>query len=456
MITKSKNMENKTKLSVHEMFTFITDQFMRTKVPGNYQLFTEKSEEYFAIRMIATSDEELIAIKKIRHCVRGRFHVPGQEIRIKEVTNDEKQYLILNFRFADSVYLSEQLRFSILEPCSVKKYIYYGGHTLLTEGFGGRVWPITMKDLFDGNGKFLLKELLNENIMRYFATENRIWSDLADDLLAGSAYSAIPSSRIWECHSRQELIEKHYGASLKRNNKEPIGNGIFLAKAKSVVIENDLQKLFGFSPGRIYIGRKKTDLAESLANFIYANIAGSKCVNMPHGYRLTITPDYILDAVTASIAIRRKISISTMSARRIMEWHDEVNNIRKTRDYDTVKIPKNSRYKKLKMPDSCVRLTTRRQFIEEGEFQHNCVASYIDNVNEDKCSIWSMRKSDGSRNTIEIRIRKSMENPKGYFYIQQMRSFANGDVSAEDQELVRDFLTRQIPLPHAKPERGEK
>lgn len=456
MITKLKNMESKTKLSAHGMFKFITEQFIRAKVPENYQIFTENSEKRFVIRMIAVSYEDFITIKKIRHCVSGQFHIPGQEIHIDKVNTDEKQFLILNFRFADSVYLDEKGGVSLLEPRFCKKYIYYEGHDLLAESSSGKVWPATMKDFFDRADKFLLKQLLCEYIMRYFATENRIWSELADDLLAGSAYSAIPSCEIWESHSRKELIERHYGISLKRNNKEPIGHGIFLAQARRVVLENELQKLYGFPPGKIYIGRKKMDIALPLACFIYENMKGSKSVNLPHGNRLTITPDYILDAVANSIDIRRKISISYQSARRIMEWHDEVNNIRMAKCYNTVKIPKNSKYKKLKMPKNCVRLATRRQFVEEGEFQHNCVASYIDDVNEDKCSIWSMRKEDGRRNTIEIRIRTSKENPNGYFYIRQMRSFANGDVSAEDYELVMDFLTRQIPLPHAKPERREK
>ena len=84
-------------------------------------------------------------------------------------------------------------------------------------------------------------------------------------------------------------------------------------------------------------------------------------------------------------------------------------------------------------------------FIEEGDFQHNCVASYIDRVNSDMCSIWSMRKADNSRNTIEVCCRKSKNNPDGYFYIKQMSAFSNSEPLKEDYERIRAAIERQHP-----------
>ena len=166
---------------------------------------------------------------------------------------------------------------------------------------------------------------------------------------------------------------------------------------------------------------------------------------MPHGNYCKIDYDFVCDAIRTEIYLRRKISVTYRSARSIFEWHDESSRIYRARCLSTVQIPKNSKFKKLKLPPNCVRLTTRRQFLEEGDFQDNCVATYIDSVNDDACSIWSMRKEDGTRNTIEICVRRSKNNKDGYFYIAQMRSWGNGDVSDEDYELVREALSHQKP-----------
>lgn len=69
--------------------------------------------------------------------------------------------------------------------------------------------------------------------------------------------------------------------------------------------------------------------------------------------------------------------------------------------------------------------------VMEGDFQHNCVATYINKVNADECSIWSQRRPDGTRNTIEIKIKQ------GKYYIAQMRAFANQAPLQEDLDEIQ-------------------
>lgn len=153
-----------------------------------------------------------------------------------------------------------------------------------------------------------------------------------------------------------------------------------------------------------------------------------------------ITKEFIEDAVSMSIRLRRNIPLSFKSLNRVKRWHDELAFTERNRQLPTVKIPKNSRFKKLRMPDNCIRLTNRKMFVEEGNYQNNCVATYIYSVNDDRCSIWSMRKEDGSRNTIEIGIRKNR------FYIRQFLGFDNQDASTEDWAIVKAFLENQVPV----------
>lgn len=328
-----------------------------------------------------------------------------------------------------------------------KNFMYYGDGMLFCKNEmhgNGKLWPCTMKDLFESD--LLSQRCACLLIMEFFAKEHLLWRDLVKDFFEGSAYSSIPLPEIWAAHSREELLRNHYGVSMKRNNKETIGQGIFIIQASRLVKANEIQKLHGFNPGRVYIGRKKKDLVRPLADYIMQSCPDvDKPVKLARGNSINIDKGIIEDAINTEILLRRKISVSFHSPRGVLDWHDEASRIFRSRQIKTVKIPRNSKFKKLQMPTNCVRLTTRRQFLEEGDFQHNCVASYIERVNSDTCSIWSMRKEDGTRNTIEIRCRKSKDNPGGYFYIKQMRAFGNSTTPKEDYNLVREAISRQKP-----------
>ena len=326
-----------------------------------------------------------------------------------------------------------------------KAYAYYGNGQLFCRNGQGRVekmWPCTMADLFEATGA--VQRYVVYQIMRFWGQTNRIWLDLATDFLQGSAYSAIPVDEIWKAHSKAELLQSHYGKSLKRNNQETIGKGIFLARVASIVKEEEVQKLYGYEPGRVYIGKKKSDLIEPLSRYILDHCPNvSEPVNLPRGRKATVDQTMISDAIHTCILLRRKCPLTFHSPRGIYEWHQEVSRVYERRNLPLVKIPTASRFKKLKMPSDCVRLKSRQQFIEEGQYQNNCVASYIKSVNNDTCSIWSMRKEDGERYTIEIRCRTSKNMKNGYFYIAQMFGWGNSECPKEERQRIRDILASQ-------------
>ena len=124
------------------------------------------------------------------------------------------------------------------------------------------------------------------------------------------------------------------------------------------------------------------------------------------------------------------------SVKKIREWHDNIIPIGTYVTTGKMKIKKDSKFKNLKLPKDCVRLTTTRQMVMEGNFQHNCVATYISKVNKDECSIWSQRKPDGTRNTIEIGIEH------GKYCIIQMCAFANQEPMQKDLEKVQKAIDK--------------
>lgn len=406
-----------------------------------------------AVTCFQATDEELQALmvlrKKLMKSNGGNFPCHSDVLLLTIGINAEgREYVTIRTRTSNNVGVREDGSFFASNGQQRwKNFMYYGNGIIFCKNEmhnNGKLWPCTMKDLFESD--LLSQRCACLLLMEFFAKEHLLWGDLTKDFLEGSAYSSIPLSEIWAAHSREELLRNHYGVSMKRNNKETIGQGIFLIQAARLVKANEIQKLHGFNPGRVYIGRKKKDLVRPLADYIMQSCPDiDKPVKLAHGYSTKVEKMYVEDAINTEILLRRKISVSFHSPRGVLDWHDEASRIFRSRTIDTVKIPKNSKFKKLQLPPNCVRLTTRRQFLEEGDFQHNCVASYIERVNSDVCSIWSMRKEDGTRNTIEIRCRKSKGNPSGYFYIAQMTAFGNSSTPKKDYKLVSDSISRQKP-----------
>ena len=308
-------------------------------------------------------------------------------------------------------------------------------------------FPCSMKDFFYYQYKSNVEQVVFYHLFKAWGEVYPIWRDLADDFNEGCIYSSIPLELIFASHNKRELIQTRYGVSWKRNNKENIGNGIFYARASRLVKEEELQKLFGFKMYPCFIGRKKTDMVSPLSYFIYTSLQN----NFPDmtlrssGRKFQIDQYLLKDAIRMSIALKKKIPLTFYSLSGVKQWHDNLAIEQRNRTLERVVIPKQSRFRKLKMPENCVRLTNRKMFAEEGCFPNNCVTSYIYDVNQDDCSIWSMRKSDGTRSTIEIRIRRSKNEPNGYFYIRQMYGFDNMDVPDEDWELVRKCIQAQTP-----------
>lgn len=296
---------------------------------------------------------------------------------------------------------------------------------------GTKHWPCTMKDLFSVHTYSRLFESVVYFIMLFFGETNPLWKDLAKDYTEQSAYSAIPLSVINGSHSRRELIAKYYGEdkAFKRNNKEPIGYGIFLARVSRIVKPEELQKLFGFNPGCISIGRAKNDLVKPLVQYI--------CEATPNNnMRDSFVQCLVEDAVVMNINKRQLVPISFKTTDEVLKWHDDMTPFGSYTTAERMRIKKDSKFKNLKLPKDCTKLTTTKQMVMEGDFQHNCVATYINKVNADECSIWSQRKPDGTRNTIEIKIKQ------GKYYIAQMRAFANQAPLQEDLDEIQKAIDK--------------
>ena len=71
----------------------------------------------------------------------------------------------------------------------------------------------------------------------------------------------------------------------------------------------------------------------------------------------------------------------------MVEEHDKLSNRLREQKTPVIKIPKDSRFKKLKLPKEFEEIKTKKRIIEESRIQHHCVWSYADKINHDECDL---------------------------------------------------------------------
>lgn len=296
-------------------------------------------------------------------------------------------------------------------------------------------WPATLYDIgWLYNSGNAMEKRIARIILESLGEQSKIWKDILADLKKGTALPTIPIDTISKYHNKRELACNYYGSQfdLKRVNKETIGKtAILYALSKVIKNESELQKFYDFDFSKykhikIYkMPYKNDDLIKREAqNYIESTIGIDD-----------YTSRLLNDAIKMAIALKEKIPLTFHSENGIKRWHDEIMYKYRNAEAPEVKISENSQFKDLTLPDDCIRLTTKKEFIEESIYQDNCVVSYIEDVNDDICSIWSMRLPNGKRNTIEIARR-----PNGIYYIAQMYGKFNKFCNPKDRERVYEHL----------------
>lgn len=145
--------------------------------------------------------------------------------------------------------------------------------------------------------------------------------------------------------------------------------------------------------------------------------------------------DIIFDYVQMSKTLKKRISLNFNSFSKLKEAHDDLAKIITEKNTPLIRIPKNSQFKRLqaKLPGDFEWIKTRKRLVKEGHEMHNCVASYANLINKDKCAIYSA-EINGTRYTMEFRSSK-----KG-FHLFQIMGVCNSVPKSEDTQFVQDLL----------------
>lgn len=298
-------------------------------------------------------------------------------------------------------------------------------------------YPCSMKEFFNIPKKYEAYRSVIYRLFRYWGQEYFIWRDLAEDFNACGAYSSIPLNDIFACNNRNELMDKRYGVTMKRFNRETVGKDIFLARCKKCVCPDDFQILFEHEPGHYFINREKRSLIHPLADA------------MCHYFRQKFDDEIdkevhmlIMDVINMSMQMKMPIRLRFDTLKQFRKYHDELAHRQAYQCADRttpkIKIPKNSVFKTLRLPSNFENITTKERLIEEGKLQHNCVISYADNINNDISSIWSVAIGD-KRYTVEIVVRRKK------FVLRQMFGVCNTPCPDKYKADLRRYMSACKP-----------
>ena len=175
-------------------------------------------------------------------------------------------------------------------------------------------------------------------------------------------------------------------------------------KCKKYVKNNEFQKLYILKD--LEFTQWSWTVKESVIEFFtlyYEKALELKEYDEYYEDKLYIIKDYVRMKLQSSDKI---LNLKIKSYKRICEEHDNISIKLRQKETKIIKIPKNSKFKNLKLGNEFEEIKTKKRIVEESVKQDNCVWMYADYINKDKCRIFSTMFED-KRYTLEIRKRRN-------------------------------------------------
>lgn len=298
-------------------------------------------------------------------------------------------------------------------------------------------FPLTLKrffQVFDGYEKGTLLGDIKEALLQDIANFSYGGKDMLNEyrtnprLLAASPYNV---NDYLFADNKLDFVSNKKGLVSKNDVKKfPALFTSYLREAKRVLMPRDFPKFRKYLQDTLtvkdydYVQMK--EFAEMITRY-YMDVMGSENNVYPYWT--------VLDYVRMMMELKKPISLS-LSYKSLINKHDSVaiehrkyivEKKRKSKD-DELKMPK--KYNAVKV-DGFKKLDRVSDFTAEADLQHNCVVSYIPNVEKGECVILSGEIED-IHYTVEIRLADDNQ-----FRIYQMMKQHN--VPASDEHLEELF-----------------
>lgn len=319
----------------------------------------------------------------------------------------EPNYLILEF------FTSHQTTYNLSK--TTYQYIsrYYATHLriMITSDFKifyklpkKEKWVLlTLSKFFNELAYFHPRQqLMLQHLLEFLGTKHLLFLDLVKEAKVRPLYLPYTFQQVFECQTKRELLQLSFkNMELpKRLNKEHLHIAYLLMKAKKYVPENQWVKLFeiDFSLLDFYSRPLKGQLYAIFSSYYH-----QKLNIVARSYESQMVQDFVL--MMLNHGKTKQFNLNIQSYRRLLEEHDRLSDQLREKETPVIKIPKDSRFKKLKLPKEFEEIKTRKRLIEESRIQRHCVWSYANKINRDQCRIYSIVR-DGERYTLEVVRRK--------------------------------------------------
>lgn len=322
---------------------------------------------------------------------------------------------------------------------------FYDGHVMQTSKQNHFI-PATLKSIASKAKENKLFFLFVQSYFEVMSETYFVYKDLlrdfrvdTDNLCAPITLNAIIDES-WPTY--QTIFQNYYKLGYKvpkSVNKMRLSEAYLKVKACKYVNPNEIQKIMMFSlPEKAIHYNEKALLKEFYRPLIEKPCKNENLNQLDYYEKEIIIEDYIKMA----ISVEKKVSLTMRSFRAIVDKHNKLVDpyMRKNKAKKMV-IPKDSPFRKLKLPKNYTMIKTGRQLYQEGESMHHCVYSYREDVNLGKCVIVHIKFEDNPY-TAEIRIkgRKGSKNRK--FYCKQLYGPWNTPAPEELRKDVQELLKK--------------
>lgn len=257
----------------------------------------------------------------------------------------------------------------------------------------------------------------------------------------GYFFPPLDFDEIQECHTPTELIEKTGVLKIAVNyNKLDLNVGYYLSCLGEQFDQQEGIQLRDYPKKRLHSFVQPKDLYEGPNAERFLTMHYSHDFGAPEFRQLR---QEVIDYLQMCLDHGLKPQILP-SYNAFLRKHDEMaNSYKRDRieaEFQEPLIAEQSRFEKV---DNVFRqygmenyewIKTVERLYEEGERQHNCVFVYRFSIREDLCAIFHMDRH-GESYTIRIE-----RNPKGRFYIAEMRGRCNRPYRQEDFDYVNEYL----------------
>lgn len=267
---------------------------------------------------------------------------------------------------------------------------------------------------------------ITECICDYYAEGNLAFRDF----LREEFYPSLLMNEIGGYYNRKLFMEKKFGIHLPKSaGKMPMWELYLKCCCAKYVSEQDFDKLyhepFDYRLPESYSRcPKKSERRKMMQTYMESFMRGRN-----PGIDPIIISDYI------NMSLQTGTEIKPYDGRKkIQAAHDSlIDRIVKYKNRGVRLTIPPTPLKYLGLPDEFHRLETKRELEAEGMRQHNCVATYLNWINDGSCVIYTADIS-GEHMTIEIRYQN------GHYFVAQCRTRFNQDPFPDTIDYVKQCV----------------